>query len=82
MARNMFHTSLARDTHYAERSRAMNGLMLAVLESERHLLHVINLPFGTRVVCWARKPALVAERVTAPAWETQWAKTPLPQGSG
>jgi SAM-dependent methyltransferase len=82
MARNMFHTSLAHDSHYGHHSRVVNALMLGVLEFERHLLHVINLPFGTRVVCWARKPALVTERVTVPAWEAQWAKTPLPQGSG
>jgi SAM-dependent methyltransferase len=82
MVRNMFHTSLARDTHYAERGRAVNAVMLGVLGLERQLLHVINLPFGTRVVCWARKPALVTERVTVPAWESQWAAPPLPQGSG
>ena len=79
---NIFHTSITRDSHYGRHSRAVHALLLSVLEMERHLLHFINLPFGTRVVCWARKPALVAERVTAPAWETQWAKTPLPQGSG
>lgn len=53
----------------------------AALEVERHLMHYINLPFGTRLVCWARKPALVAERVTVPAWERQWARQPLPLGS-
>ena len=48
--------------------------MAALLDGERHLLHYINLPFGTRVVCWALKPALVAETVTCPAWERKWAQ--------
>jgi SAM-dependent methyltransferase len=82
LARNIFRTAIVRDMHYPEHSRAVDALMLGVLELERRLLHVINLPFGTRVVCWARKPALVTERVTVPAWETQWAAPPLPQGSG
>ena len=46
--------------------------MVLLLDCERQLIRYINLPFGTRVVCWARKPAVVAERVTAPAWERQW----------
>ena len=41
--------------------------MVTLLDCERHLIRYINLPFGTRLVCWARKPALVAERVTVPA---------------
>lgn len=82
LMRNIFHKSIVRDSHYARHSSAANGLMLSVAALERQLLHFINLPFGTRVVCWARKPALVAERVTVPAWEAQWAKAPLPQGSG
>ena len=56
--------------------------MAALLDGERHLMHYINLPFGTRVVCWALKPALVAETVTVPAWERKWAQQPLAQGSG
>ena len=43
-----------------------NAAMVLLLDVERHLIRYINLPFGTRVVCWARKPALVAERVTVP----------------
>lgn len=83
LSRNIFHTSIVRDMHYPDHSRVVNALMQGVLEFERQLLHVINLPFGTRVVCWARKPALVTERVTVPAWEAQWAAAPpLPQGSG
>lgn len=61
-------------------SRLTNAAMVMLLDCERHLIRYINLPFGTRVVCWARKPALVAERVTVPAWERQWARRPLPQG--
>jgi hypothetical protein len=61
-------------------SRLANAAMAMLLDCERHLIRYINLPFGTRVVCWARKPALVAERVTVPAWERQWARPPLPQG--
>ena len=56
--------------------------MAALLDGERHLMHYINLPFGTRVVCWALKPALVTEAVTVPAWERKWAQSPLAQGSG
>jgi hypothetical protein len=44
-------------------------------------MRYLNLPFGTRLVAWARKPAMVTERVTVPAWERQWARQPLPQGS-
>jgi SAM-dependent methyltransferase len=61
-------------------SLVANAVMVMLLDYERHLIRYINLPFGTRVVCWARKPALVAERVTVPAWERQWARPPLPQG--
>jgi len=82
LVRNIFHTSIVRDAHYGQHGRVFNGAMVALLEFERQFLHVINLPFGTRVVCWARKPALIAERVTVPAWERQWAAPPLPQGSG
>jgi SAM-dependent methyltransferase len=61
-------------------SRLANAAMVTLLDFERHLIRYINLPFGTRVVCWARKPSLVAERVTVPAWERQWSSPPLPQG--
>jgi hypothetical protein len=54
--------------------------MVRLLDCERFLIRYINLPFGTRVICWARKPAVVAERVTVPAWERQWTRAPLPQG--
>ncbi len=57
-----------------------NAAMVTLLDLERHLIRYINLPFGTRVVCWARKPSMVTERVTVPAWERQWARPPLPQG--
>jgi SAM-dependent methyltransferase len=61
-------------------SRLANAAMVMLLDCERHLIRYINLPFGTRVVCWAHKPALVAERVTVPAWDRQWSRPPLPQG--
>jgi hypothetical protein len=56
--------------------------MSTVLDAERHLMHFVNLPFGTRIVCWALKPALVTETVSVAAWERQWARHPLAQGSG
>jgi SAM-dependent methyltransferase len=61
-------------------SRLTNAAMGLLLDCERHLIRYLNLPFGTRVVCWARKPLLVTERVTVPAWERQWSRPPLPQG--
>lgn len=81
-AKNIFHTSIIRDRHYSQRSRWGNAAMVSLLDVERMLMEVINLPFGTRLVCWARKPAMVVERVAVPAWERQWASRPLPQGSG
>lgn len=57
-----------------------DAAMIALLDCERFLIRYINLPFGTRVICWARKPAVIAERVTVSAWERQWARSPLPQG--
>ncbi|MFZ1134226.1 MAG: hypothetical protein WAN69_04735, partial [Candidatus Korobacteraceae bacterium] len=68
--------------HYPHSSRVTNAAMSTLLDGERHLMHYINLPFGTRVVCWALKPAVVAETVTVPAWERQWSRNPLAQGSG
>ena len=56
--------------------------MTALLDGERHLMHYINLPFGTRVVCWALKPALVAEAVTVPHGSGSGRSSPLAQGSG
>ena len=63
-----------RSAHWADTA------MVALLDCERFLIRYINLPFGTRVICWARKPAVIAERVTVSAWERQWARSPLPQG--
>lgn len=82
MAKNMFHKSITHHEHYPHPSRLANGTMAALLDCERHLMHYINLPFGTRVVCWALKPALVTEAVMLPAWERKWAGNPLAQGSG
>jgi len=79
IGRNIFTKSIDRNRHAL--SRANSSAMVMLLDLERHLIRYINLPFGTRVVCWARKPALVAERVTVPLWERQWAARPLPQGS-
>jgi SAM-dependent methyltransferase len=81
-AKNIFHKSATQNRHYTHPSRVANAAMAALLDGERHLMHYINLPFGTRVVCWALKPALVTEAVTVPAWERQWARRPLAQGSG
>jgi ubiquinone/menaquinone biosynthesis C-methylase UbiE len=81
-AKDIFHKSITHHQHYPHPSRMANSAMVALLDGERHLLHYINLPFGTRVVCWALKPALVAETVAVSAWERQWAQRPLAQGSG
>lgn len=81
-ARDIFRKSISYHRHYPHPSRLANGAMAALLDGERHLLHYINFPFGTRVVCWAVKPALIAEAVTVPAWERKWAQHPLAQGSG
>jgi len=81
-AKDLFRKSMSRHQHYPHPSRLANSTMAALLEGERQLMHCINLPFGTRVVCWALKPALVAETVTVPAWERKWAQRPLAQGSG
>ena len=80
-AKYLFHKSLTQHRHYPRPSRLANAGMSAVLDAERHLMHYVNLPFGTRVVCWALKPAMVTEAVTVPAWERQWARHPLAQGS-
>ncbi len=81
-AKDIFHKSITQHRHYPHSSRGANAAMSALLDGERHLMRYINLPFGTRVVCWALKPALVTETVTVPAWERQWARSPLAQGSG
>lgn len=80
IGRNIFSKTIARRPGSAEIAPWANHAMVGVLDFERHLIRYINLPFGTRLVCWARKPTLVAERVVVPAWERQWAARPLPQG--
>ena len=81
-AKNMLHTSITSNGQTIRSSRIANGAMKLLLDGERQALHHINLPFGTTVVCWARKPPLVAERVTVPAWERQWAAQPRLTWSG
>ena len=80
-AKNTFRKSITQRRHYPNPSAVADAAMSALVEAERHLLHYVNLPFGTRVVCWALKPALVTEAVTVPAWERRWAGHPLAQGS-
>ena len=81
-AKDVFRKSISAHQHYPRSSRLANDAMMALLDGERHLMHYINLPFGTRVVCWALKPALVAETVSVTGWERKWAQHPLAQGSG
>ena len=80
IGKNIFTRSIDRYRQSARQSRSLNAAMVLLLDGERFATRFINLPFGTRLVCWARKPAVVAERVTVPAWERQWAGQPLPQG--
>lgn len=82
LAKSIFHKSISGHQHYPRNSRFANATIAALLDGERHLMHYINFPFGTRVVCWALKPALVTEAVTVSAWERKWAQRPLAQGSG
>jgi len=82
LGKNTFRKSVALHRASADTPAWANTAMVLLLEGERQLIRFINLPFGTRLVCWARKPALVAERLTVPAWERQWARRPLPQGMG
>jgi len=79
VGKNMFKKSIGQ-RRAAEVPAWANGGMVMLLDCERQLIRSINLPFGTRLVGWARKPALVAERVTVPSWERQWSRRPLPQG--
>ncbi len=81
LAKDVFNKSIATNAPPSRRSRLANRAMVTLLDGERHLMHYINLPFGTRLVCWAHKPAMVAERVAVAAWERQWAPQALPQGS-
>jgi ubiquinone/menaquinone biosynthesis C-methylase UbiE len=80
IAKNIFTKSIDRYHESARRSPILTSAVILLMDCERFLIRFINLPFGTRVVCWARKPIVVAERVTVPAWERQWASQPLPQG--
>jgi ubiquinone/menaquinone biosynthesis C-methylase UbiE len=82
IGKNIFTKSINRKVGAAGPSRLSDALMTRLLDCERHLIRYINLPFGTRLVCWARKPAVVMERVAVPAWERQWTTRPLPQGMG
>jgi len=81
-AKQVFHKSITQRRHYPRSSQVANSIMSAVLNVERHLMHYVNLPFGTRVVCWALKPAMVTETVTVSAWERHWARAPLASSSG
>jgi ubiquinone/menaquinone biosynthesis C-methylase UbiE len=78
VAKTIFTRSISRQALAASPAWADAG-MVFLLDCERALIRYINLPFGTRVVCWARKPPVVTERITVPAWERQWARRPLPQ---
>jgi ubiquinone/menaquinone biosynthesis C-methylase UbiE len=78
IAGNIFHTSISRQQR--PHTRFANSAMELLLEGERHMMHYINFPFGTRIVCWAVKPAMVA--VAVPAWERHWARAPLAPSSG
>jgi SAM-dependent methyltransferase len=80
IAKTIFTRSISRERRADNSSTWADASMIFLLDCERALIRYINLPFGTRVVCWARKPPVVAERVTVAAWERQWAHHPLPQG--
>lgn len=79
--KNVFSKSVARHRGESETAPWANAVTIGIMDCERYLIRYINLPFGTRLVCWARKPTLVAERIVVPAWERQWTTRPLPQGS-
>ena len=76
IANSILRISAASEAGVSKRTRTANAIMTLLLDGERQALHHINLPFGTTVVCWARKPPLVAERVDVPAWDAQWATSP------
>ena len=80
LAKTIFSKTIRRERQAAPASKWADATMIFLLDWERFLIRYINLPFGTRIVCWARKPAMVAERVTVSAWERQWSRAPLPQG--
>lgn len=81
IGKNIFTKSIDRNRQPARQPNWVDSAMVSLLDVERHLIRYVNLPFGTRVMCWARKPAMIVERVSVPAWERQWASRPLPQGS-
>ena len=81
IGKNIFTKSIDRYRQSARQSRWLNAGAVLLLDCELFLIRFINLPFGTRIVCWARKPAIITERVSVPAWERQWAGHPLPQGT-
>ena len=58
IGKNIFTKSIDRYRRSARRSGAVNSAMVLLLDCERFLIRFINLPVGTRVVCWARKPAV------------------------
>jgi len=80
IAKAIFSKTISRYQQSDHPSKWADTAMVLLLDCERFLIRFINLPVGTRVVCWARKPAMVAERITVPAWERQWSRRPLPQG--
>ncbi len=80
VGKSIFKKSLVPQKMASDLPEWANQAMVLLLECERHLIRFINFPFGTRLVCWARKPALVTERIVVPAWDRQWATNPLPQG--
>lgn len=82
LAQSILRTTIASKGQGIRRTRIANAAIKLLLDGERQALHHINLPFGTSVVCWARKPPLVVERVTVPAWERQWAAAPRLTWSG
>jgi ubiquinone/menaquinone biosynthesis C-methylase UbiE len=73
VAKNIVRTSTVSENRSPQRVRIADSAMTLLLDAERQVLHHINLPFGTTVVCCARKPPLVAERLAVPAWDHQWA---------
>lgn len=81
MAKGMLRTSTISNRLPRRHGFAARAMVL-LLAAERRALHHINLPFGTTVVCWARKPPLIAERITVPAWEKRWATPPRLTWSG
>jgi hypothetical protein len=80
--KSVFRKSISAGRSQSPPSRMTNGAIQALLSCERHLMHYINFPFGTRIVCWAVKPAMVAEMVPVAAWERKWAQRPLAPSSG